>query len=472
MWMSLFSTILVLLIAFFQAVQGLFSGLIMCLLTILSAAAAFSLAEPLANWWMQWIHPDYALAGAFIVIFVLCLTITRTLADNFVPGNVRFTLWVDRAGGGLAGLVAGLIIVGMLCIGLQMLPFDAELMGFNRLQIGEDGRARRGSLWLNPDGFTVGLISTLANGSLAGAHRLEQLHPDWLMEIQWNRSGVQKESLHAVPAGSIDVEAAWDLRRPLMQRGGGGLVEPAGGYRFIVVRVSLSSRAADPDGRHRFTPTQWRLVGRLGRQWMQTPLRGISDAQEPSQLVGLRLDDAVVRSSSEAARLDLLFEVPESRDFQPVFVEYKRLARAAVRLQDKPLPGLKRKAARGGAPEVGPGKAPRRKARPAPRGRVSGRRARQTDSRFSDELPIALAPAELSSQNASIAAGRLQQGHIVVALDGRRADRRAGIPDRAVRRAAEHEAVATGCHAPFCQEHAGTGHAVCRQDRAAIPRGG
>ena len=47
MWFSLLVVVLVLAITFYQGLQGIFSALIICILTILSAALAFGLYEDL-----------------------------------------------------------------------------------------------------------------------------------------------------------------------------------------------------------------------------------------------------------------------------------------------------------------------------------------------------------------------------------------------------------------------------------------
>ena len=47
MWLSLFTVVLILTITFFQGLQGLFSALITCVLTILAAGLAFGFYEDL-----------------------------------------------------------------------------------------------------------------------------------------------------------------------------------------------------------------------------------------------------------------------------------------------------------------------------------------------------------------------------------------------------------------------------------------
>src|SRR5512146_2419887 len=103
MWFSLFSVVLILCIAFFQALQGLFSSVIMCMLTILSAALAFGTYEDLCYAYLINRMPEQGEAVALLAVFILSLLILRTLADNVIKGNMQFPVWVDRIAGGALG---------------------------------------------------------------------------------------------------------------------------------------------------------------------------------------------------------------------------------------------------------------------------------------------------------------------------------------------------------------------------------
>jgi len=422
MLLSLFSTILVLLVAFFQAIQGMFSALIMAVLAILSAAAAFALVEPVYYWSLQWVSADYALAACLMVIFLVCLIVTRVLADYLVPGNMQFPLWVDRIGGGLFGLIAGLVIVGMLCISVQMLPFSSSILGFQRVDVGEQGEVTEHALWLHPDGFAVGLTEVMAAGSLSGPNSVKALHADWLQELQWNRSGVQKESRHAVPRGSLSVEAAWEAVLPVYTKDGLRTVEAARGYKFVVVRGSLDRQALDEDGVHRFTPMQWRIVGQNDGVWAQYPMAGMSDPGNMSRRTFLAMNEPVRIDPDVGTKFDIVFEVPEGDRFDPSFVEYKRDARAALSKsvwRDAP-PGPIRPEEAGQEEDEGQGQADaNRRARPpqAGGGRVSGRRALGQESRFSSELPLSIPADQIRRRDAQVSGDMLVQGHIVVPVD-------------------------------------------------------
>ncbi len=295
MWFSLFSVVLILCIAFFQALQGLFSAVIMCVLTILSAALAFGTYESLYYGPLIGQIPEYGEAVALFGIFIITLIVLRTVFDNVVKGNMQFPVWVDRIGGGALGLVSAIIIVGMLQLGFQLLPFDGEFLGFNRFvpvsvdrnaELSEDDlkkkapdsvKWRRESLAFSPDEKVVGLISLLSGGALGGGTPFTDVHPDFAAEVQNSRSGVQRESRHAlaaVDALQVAAKGYWvlpqgRLMRPEVQTdktGNDRVVEKAAeetpGYEWRVYHVFLSDVAGDPDSRIRFKPSQVRIVGR------------------------------------------------------------------------------------------------------------------------------------------------------------------------------------------------------------------
>ena len=124
------ATVMVLGIAFYQVIQGLFSALIMTILTVLCAAVAMGYYEPLASAVLYTRQAETADAVALIALFVLPLLGLRMLVDRLIPGNVVFGRWADRIGGGVLGIFSGLIITGVLMVALQMLPFGASVLGY------------------------------------------------------------------------------------------------------------------------------------------------------------------------------------------------------------------------------------------------------------------------------------------------------------------------------------------------------
>ena len=392
MWFSLFGLVLILCIAFFQGLQGLFSAVIMTTLTILCAALAMGTFENLYFGFLIDRMPQHGEAVAMMSIFVLSLLVLRTLFDNLVKGNMVFPVWVDRIAGGALGLVTGLIIVGMLQLTFQLLPFDETFLGFNRFppqtktrnKVVDDEKElkrikpedlvwQRASLLWSPDEFVVGVVERLSGGALSGRTRFEGVHPDFTAEVQNSRCAVQRESAHAIMNydGAISVPSTgagyWILPSGRMVRPGIKTdsigtetpVEiptpaPPGGFEWRVYRVLLSDDSRDPDQQHRFRAPQVRIVGRdaPGRPTRQYLLKGVQRETNPSQFVELFRNPIlgkeefcdVNRSNPPGmagkAPFDFVFEVPTT--FQAEFIEFKRTARVDVsrlrKLADKEIP--------------------------------------------------------------------------------------------------------------------------------------
>jgi len=378
MWFSLFSVVLILCIAFFQALQGLFSAVIMCVLTILSAALAFGVYENLYYGLLMAQLPEQGEAVALVGAFLVALLILRTLADNVVKGNMQFPVWVDRIGGGAFGLVAAILVVGMIQIGFELLPFDATFLGFNRFvpvsadrnaelteqdlkKKGPDAvRWRRESLTFSPDEFTIKLVALLSDGALSGTTSFREVHPDFAAEIQNSRSAVQRESRHvagAVDAITVDTKGYWilppgRLMRPVVTTDKAGndkfgekAAELPNGLEWRVYHVFLDEPARDSDSRIRFKPNQVRIVGRdrPGGPPAEYILKGIERESDPSQFMELFRDPVlgkpewsdVVRNPKGKTPFDFVFEVPKT--FQAAFIEFKRTARADVSMvREKP----------------------------------------------------------------------------------------------------------------------------------------
>ena len=122
MILSIIVTILVLAVAFYQVIQGLFSSLIMTILAILCALLAFSSYEPMAAAILYTRQAATADAIALVALFILPLLGLRILTDKLISGNVVFGPWADRIGGGALGLVTGMIMIGVFMVAFQMLP--------------------------------------------------------------------------------------------------------------------------------------------------------------------------------------------------------------------------------------------------------------------------------------------------------------------------------------------------------------
>lgn len=208
--------VLVAAVAFFQYIQGFFSAMISCVLTMLAALIAVTFHEPVAEALLGKQLPGQAHAIVLVVMFSLTYAIMRFLTDKLVPGNMRFMLIVEKIGAGVFGLLAGMFTVGVLAIAAQMLPFGPSIGGYSRMPLADRAvsvknvprkfydtniaifselsndrydNASASSMFPLPfDGLVLGLTSYLSSGgSLAGERAFGQVHPDYATELFGNR---------------------------------------------------------------------------------------------------------------------------------------------------------------------------------------------------------------------------------------------------------------------------------------------
>ncbi len=356
-------------IAFFQALQGTFSALIMAVLTIVSAGIAINYYAPLSQSYLLGHVPDYGDACMLAGLFFILLVILRTLTDNFIRGNIVTYGLPDRLFAGLVSIPTSLVIVGVGILSIQMLPFDEQLMLFNRFtyDVQEPGKLVRNGIFPYADDFAAGFASMLSDGSLSSEESFGLVHPDWPGEICANRIGVQRESKHVAMPGSVKVLRAWRFDRVLLikkypepERGWSsrkqeikviGKYEPKDGHYFVGMQLEISPKAADGDGYLRFSWGQVRIVGFRGLNRQKTYdyyLVGMQDEDIPAEYNYMRVkvplplpkddDEAPVRyrnygfvsreKVSGPVDVNVVFELPD--DFTPWFVEFKRWARTNV----------------------------------------------------------------------------------------------------------------------------------------------
>jgi len=358
MALIVFSAILILAIAFFQIVQGLFGALVMAVLTILSALLAFAVYPPLAEL-LYGAQPAYADAVALMASFIIPLLCLRVLADRFIPANVVLGVWPDRICGGLLGLLVGMVITGVLAVAAQLLPFGPVVMTYRPF----DDTLRRTSA-LAPfycDEFVLGSVKALSAGSLSalssgssGADRqFGRLHDDLLLEAYCARNTAEKFGRTEAPVDSLKrVEfynapdtrlAAWRDDVPRNH-----LLGPAVIDKMLIVRCQIDYSARDEaDGqdvvqRWRLPATHFRLVSKTGASyyplayltydsdgWAAHPAAksepgpdGLEAAAQIGKLIVIR---PVERDQSLI--VDWVYRVPI--DEEPRYVVFRRLSRAA-----------------------------------------------------------------------------------------------------------------------------------------------
>ncbi len=368
MVLNIIALVMILAITFINSIYGLFSGIINAVCAIVAAVVAlgaFEVVDRLATGQLG-VSPSFSTPIVIVVLFVVTLIILRSLADNLMRGNVRLPMQVDFAGGAVCGFIVAQICTGVLMIALQMLPLGGRVLMFQRLERSDvdDDRGHpqfdRNSIWLSPDGFTIGLVKMLSGGSVSSGTTIASVYPDFLRWVFWTSNTVQAESLTAPirelsknrdgVKNGISVITWWTESAPFDVRYRKELPtkdtpEPnftrnekykaAAGMKIIGVRATLNETSADRDKHephHRFRPSQIRLVGvttgKKPRDYACSILRNADDklGKDVRRLVDI--DNNFAKPGMGDIQIDFFFEVDE--DFDPHFIEYRRFARAAL----------------------------------------------------------------------------------------------------------------------------------------------
>jgi hypothetical protein len=318
--------------------QGLFSALIMAVLSIASAFAAINYYESLARVLNDAGLSNFGMeAVCLLLLFSACLLFLRLLSDRLIRGNMNFPLLIDRVGAGFFGLIGSLVIAGMVAWGFQLLPLDAKIMGFNR-HPKLPQMEKESNLFPNADGFVVGLVRRASNYGFAGGNPFNRTHPDFLSELYMNRLALDPASRREAADGSVQIDQAWILKEGVSDcRSNEKLTAPRGEI-YIVVRVQIKAGTGDEERGSRDVDNNIRLVMggvRLVGYELEDQ-RGDGYARYPMGILkpGWRLVDRVGLDqgrmfTTTTGVLDLLFEWPSDiKTIPPDYIEFKRSARA------------------------------------------------------------------------------------------------------------------------------------------------
>ncbi|MCY2927171.1 MAG: CvpA family protein [Planctomycetota bacterium] len=288
---ALVATILILGITAYQITHGLYSALIMAVLSILAALAAMSLYEPICRAFLYEQMPSYAEAVALVSLFLLILLGLRELTDQFLPSNMVLGVWPDRIVGGVFGLITGLVITGVLALGFQLLPFGRSAAGYCPC---DESLVRSEKLWLfYPDDFVLGLAKRLSVGGLGAGKPFAAAHYDLIQETYATRNrlitGVLDSDKKPVRTlvgqlhgrdGDFRVLSMHNLsqpgdlsRMPLIEKALLGIQDAVGrllpnevaGSVIVAVRVAVRDGAVDDDAFWRLPATHFRLVDPEGK---------------------------------------------------------------------------------------------------------------------------------------------------------------------------------------------------------------
>lgn len=208
------------LIAYWWANQGVFSALLHLVCVIAAGVLAFATWEPATD--LLTGTPSmlpYAKGIGLLLPFALYLLVLRIVADKLAPDNLNFPHWANLSIGGVLGICAGVLTVGIALIGIGHTHSSRDLLGVVGSARTTSNRGqpdtRPTALWLPLHIVTADFFATLSRGAFAptlGKTSLAAEYPNLgqqalgLHRDTYNRSG--RLARTTASPGSIRVEKA------------------------------------------------------------------------------------------------------------------------------------------------------------------------------------------------------------------------------------------------------------------------
>jgi hypothetical protein len=379
----IFGTIIILLIgviAFFHYLQGLFSATISAILAIIAAVLAVSYQETIIYALLKGKVADEANGMTMCLLFAVIYITLRSIFDKAVPGNLRFPNLVDKIGGAVMGVVAGIFATGVVVLAAESMPFGPGIAGYSRYELSKDESvvvptrgqmqdsfiynevpeydaplkpldpAKQTGLIIPVDDIVLETVQHLSdNGSLAGDRTLASIHPDYAQEMFGDRIGIQVGGNRSVLnidtleqaklaglyslAGISSADPEYKEFRSSRQIP--SVVKPTPSQVLLVARIEIDHNAADDaDKLFRFSTGSIRLVANNKNYFAI----GVVDnanllmLQKPDDFLFLDFGaagQAAVDAAFLVDRADLFGDDRKATDTVPQgpFIEIKRLAR-------------------------------------------------------------------------------------------------------------------------------------------------
>ncbi len=284
-------------IAYMWFNQGLFSGFLHMVCTLVAGGVALAVWEPLAmilvnqGGLLQSIAWTVSLVGPFIVTLVLL----RMASDKFIPGNLDFDNLTNMIGGAVTGAISGVVTVGVLVLGIGFLGLPSSFLGHEPMKNDPQGNVIQGSsLWLPADKITVKLYEHLSGGAFGSSSSLASRHPDLheqagVLRMTWedksratlarsdfkvtHQYSVHEAGMSALLDDSFAITSNGESIGPQSARATSGNVYPSPSNLHGYI-VEFSAGAKEKKGQIVVGPGQIRLVGvdREGRPFARHPV--------------------------------------------------------------------------------------------------------------------------------------------------------------------------------------------------------
>jgi len=251
---------LVLLIAYWWGNQGVFSAILHLVCVLVAGALAFTTWETLANLMInRGLMENYAWGIALLLPFAIYLLLTRVASDKLVPGNVNFPQWANLAFGGAAGLISGVLTLGMCLLGGGFLQGTKDIMGFSgsvrTLENKGQPQFDAQSMWVPVHRVTASTFSYLSARSLSPevGRSMTSAYPkiaDLAMSLHRD-SAADGRARTAAPASAVELGRFWfspDCENVDRSKGA------------YVLEFDVDSTASDSGGTVTVTASQIRLI--------------------------------------------------------------------------------------------------------------------------------------------------------------------------------------------------------------------
>ncbi len=317
----------ILLVAMFLATEGPLTAILVLASALFASGLAMGIYEPVSHYLMGW-RPGFARGASFLLIFFIGFSAIRSLFDFLVRGEIDLPLWPARISAGVVGFFVGMIIIGSVVIGVEMLPLPTTILGFNRYPDGIFQKAGNSSgLWLAPDSFTIAIWDSLSEGAFGGPTSFADVHPDLSRELYGLRHTIQFTGHHALAPQLLSVLGEGEPAHVLRLL---GIPEPAADRKIILIRSQVRRGTKPPAissdaGFLRLTPTEVRLVTKEGSQYY--PIGYLKDGAQfrPLTLNSPVVDDFRRVKGHHVVIQNWIFEI--NRDQKPKYFEIKGTAR-------------------------------------------------------------------------------------------------------------------------------------------------
>jgi hypothetical protein len=274
----------VLAVAYWSAMQGLFSSLLHLAMVIAAGALALAVWEPITLAFLLGFKPAIAWGLGLVVPFAVILLVLRLVSDKLVPANVNVIHLADLLGGGGLGALAGILTAGVTLIGVGFLPFGPSLGGHQPYSPDRYGQvtATDSALWLAVDRWAFGFYEMLAShggwsgGAFTSGAPLAQYQPDLAKQAALVRLRPDPFSSVAATPEAVNVETVLTQRwpevtgpakKPLQPAvtavaARGDVATNAVNRKLVVVETKWEKTAGvyDTDSKLRVPPSQIRLI--------------------------------------------------------------------------------------------------------------------------------------------------------------------------------------------------------------------